>query len=370
MTAQILLAESGGLTQMKNSSGVSQNYPDIIGAVIVKRRGNTTYKNYAGQYVLRPNLPRHCLALVDSATETVAVYEIFTSSGLCCLSQSLSAAFMRVCQPNPVARNALITSGENRMLTDFQGDAFGMGFRCRGLIKSIRVDGVTSLISSRHLSCWEIKNFPHYKEGSSNRLQSLICLAYVYPAPHKTGAGRGNPNMLLATPDAESVFFCVCYMCHSMAWYAIQQGSYNRRFPAFLSYHAANNGAVYCLPFGVSLPLLVRVTVIPRANSTSRRQIMVTLAGLPKGRPVSSNAGISTLVNVTAPVERGNSIGDSVNVRGGRLMVTTPAQNMLFVWWFHFGQNPTYLTTTATSEREACLQLPAVRLVFIARIRM
>ncbi|EOF6019391.1 host cell division inhibitor Icd-like protein, partial [Salmonella enterica] len=29
----------------------------------------------------------------------------------------------------------------------------------------------------------------------------------------------------------------------------------------------------------------------------------------------------------------------------------------------------TYLTTTATSEREERLQLPAVRLVFVARIR-
>ncbi|HAF4899244.1 TPA: host cell division inhibitor Icd-like protein [Salmonella enterica] len=41
----------------------------------------------------------------------------------------------------------------------------------------------------------------------------------------------------------------------------------------------------------------------------------------------------------------------------------------LFVWRFFSGQNSTYLTTTATSEREARLQLPAVRLVFVARIR-
>lgn len=41
-----------------------------------------------------------------------------------------------------------------------------------------------------------------------------------------------------------------------------------------------------------------------------------------------------------------------------------------FVWWFYSGQNSAYLTTTATSEREARLQLPAVRLVFVARIRV
>ncbi|EMD3913919.1 host cell division inhibitor Icd-like protein [Salmonella enterica] len=41
-----------------------------------------------------------------------------------------------------------------------------------------------------------------------------------------------------------------------------------------------------------------------------------------------------------------------------------------FVWRFYSGQNSAYLTTTATSEREARLQLPAVRLVFVARIRV
>ncbi|EBV0537731.1 host cell division inhibitor Icd-like protein [Salmonella enterica subsp. enterica serovar Glostrup] len=41
----------------------------------------------------------------------------------------------------------------------------------------------------------------------------------------------------------------------------------------------------------------------------------------------------------------------------------------LFVWRFFSGQSSTYFTTTATSEREARLQLPAVRLVFVARIR-
>ncbi|ENW0687682.1 host cell division inhibitor Icd-like protein [Salmonella enterica] len=41
-----------------------------------------------------------------------------------------------------------------------------------------------------------------------------------------------------------------------------------------------------------------------------------------------------------------------------------------FVWRFVSGQNSAYLTTTAASEREARLQLPAVRLVFAARIRV
>lgn len=51
-------------------------------------------------------------------------------------------------------------------------------------------------------------------------------------------------------------------------------------------------------------------------------------------------------------------------------MATTPTQAPLFVWRFVSGQNSTCFTTTAASEREARLQLPAVRLVFAARIRV
>ncbi|EDL7430942.1 host cell division inhibitor Icd-like protein [Salmonella enterica] len=42
----------------------------------------------------------------------------------------------------------------------------------------------------------------------------------------------------------------------------------------------------------------------------------------------------------------------------------------LFVWRFFSCQQSTYHTVTAASEREARLQLPAVRLVFAARIRL
>ncbi|EKB9455542.1 host cell division inhibitor Icd-like protein [Salmonella enterica] len=55
-----------------------------------------------------------------------------------------------------------------------------------------------------------------------------------------------------------------------------------------------------------------------------------------------------------------------ITVRGQTMRNNRPC----FVWRFYSGQNSTYLTTTATSEREARLQLPAVRLVFVARIRV
>lgn len=86
-------------------------------------------------------------------------------------------------------------------------------------------------------------------------------------------------------------------MWHSMAWCVIRQRSYNRRYVALLAYHAAYNGAVYCLPFGVNLSHLVRVTVISRVNSTPRRLKMVTLAGQLQGWPVSLCAGISPLTS-------------------------------------------------------------------------
>ncbi|EQA4953627.1 ash family protein [Salmonella enterica subsp. diarizonae serovar 48:i:z] len=130
-------------------------------------------------------------------------------------------------------------------------------------------------------------------------------LGYVNSAPYKAGAGRENPKLTKATPDAESVFFCVCYTCHSMAWCVIRQRSYNRRYVALLAYHAAHNGAV-CAPYDGLL------SGIRSRNRTSRRQRMVTLAGQPQGWPVSFVPGILTPVNVTAPIERENSSGDSL----------------------------------------------------------
>ena len=55
-------------------------------------------------------------------------------AGECVLSQSFSAASMRVCQPAPVALKAATTSGDNRMVVDTLVGAF-----CgpRGLIPSV-----------------------------------------------------------------------------------------------------------------------------------------------------------------------------------------------------------------------------------------
>ncbi|HIB1549543.1 TPA: ash family protein [Salmonella enterica subsp. enterica serovar Muenchen] len=151
-------------------------------------------------------------------------------------------------------------------------------------------------------------------------LRATSC--YRYPALYKTSAGISTPCKLGATPDAESVFFVVCHTSHSMAWYAIQQWSYNRRSTALLSYHAAHNGAM-CTSFDG-----VRSQSLSLLHRTPRRQRMVTLAGQPQGWPVSSNAGSANPVNVTAPVEISTSSGDSLNLlEEAAVMATTPTQS-------------------------------------------
>ncbi|EAW3060811.1 ash family protein [Salmonella enterica subsp. enterica serovar Ealing] len=145
------------------------------------------------------------------------------------------------------------------------------------------------------------------KNNFANCLRWLAVMSYAYPAPYKTGAGRCNPKLSKATPDAASVFFCVCYTCHSMAWCVIRQRSYNRRSVALLAYHAAHDGAMCSNRCAGLAPN----PLAPK--STPRRPVMVTLAGLPKGRPVPFDAGIATPVNVTALIERCNSSGDSLN---------------------------------------------------------
>ncbi|HAF1607766.1 TPA: ash family protein [Salmonella enterica] len=146
-------------------------------------------------------------------------------------------------------------------------------------------------------------------EAVKKHLRTDGGLGYVNPAPYKTGAGIGTPKLLEATPDAESVFFVVCYTRHSMAWCAIYPQGLRCRLAGLLTHHAAHNGGI-CRSIRPVNEYIDKLST----EGIFRRQRMVTLAGLPKGRPVSSNAGSSNPVNVTAPVEIGTSSGDSLNL--------------------------------------------------------
>ncbi|EBK1954840.1 hypothetical protein LZ92_19235 [Salmonella enterica] len=116
--------------------------------------------------------------------------------------------------------------------------------------------------------------------SATNRLQSLTLLTYSNPVPRKPGAGCSSPSKQKATPDAASVFFVVRYTRHSMAWCA---------------------------------HLMAGCSQAPdHATAHRAALIMVTLAGQPQGWPVPFCAGTATPVNVTAPIERSSSRGDSL----------------------------------------------------------
>ncbi|EGH7797783.1 ash family protein [Salmonella enterica] len=152
-------------------------------------------------------------------------------------------------------------------------------------------------------------------------LDHLHYWRYAYPALYKTSAGRGNPKQQVATPDAESVFFVVCHTSHSMAWCVLLIPVSIHIARMSTAHHAAHNGGMCGYRAGLAPSTDTR-------NHTSRRQRMVTLAGLPKGRPVPTCAGISTPVNVTAPIERGNSRGDSIHMQvEAAVMATVPTQS-------------------------------------------
>ncbi|HBM0095203.1 TPA: host cell division inhibitor Icd-like protein [Salmonella enterica subsp. enterica serovar Blitta] len=189
-------------------------------------------------------------------------------------------------------------------------------------------------------------------------------MSYAYPAPYKTGAGICTPKQQVATPDAVSVFFVVRYISHSMAWYS--QRLELIPLVAKANYHAAHNGGI-CRSIRPVNEYIDKLST----EGIFRRPRMVTLAGQPQGWPVPTCAGSANPVNVTALIDICTSSGDSIYMQvEDAIMATTPTETYpKFVWRFVSGQNSTYLTTTAASEREARLQLPAVRLIFAARIR-
>lgn len=111
---------------------------------------------------------------------------------------------------------------------------------------------------------------------------------YISPAGVNPPAGRGNPCKHMATQDAPSVFFIVVISAHL---------------------HSAAYG---------------------------RTVSMVTLVGQPKGWPVSLCTGISTPASVTAPYERGNSGGDSLNLHEEAARMATTPTPLHPEFTFHF----------------------------------
>ncbi|WP_262500069.1 host cell division inhibitor Icd-like protein [Photorhabdus heterorhabditis] len=123
------------------------------------------------------------------------------------------------------------------------------------------------------------RGYSHHKNSDHCLFTLSSNIGYIDDAPAKSGVRRGNLNILKATHDAPSVFFYVAASQHLSS-------------KALLAYMYS----------------------------------MVMLAELPKGRLVSFSTSISTSVSVTAPIERGNSSGDSLEkLKEIIVMMTIPA---------------------------------------------
>ncbi|HAU2959168.1 TPA: host cell division inhibitor Icd-like protein [Salmonella enterica subsp. diarizonae] len=84
----------------------------------------------------------------------------------------------------------------------------------------------------------------------------------------------------------------------------------------------------------------------------------------------SYSASLLTLSRLATPFSSEVARLQKFRIGVPAMAKASPCPYPLFIWRFFSGQNSTCLTTTAASEREARLQLPAVRLVFVARIRL
>ncbi|EAS0612055.1 hypothetical protein E8Q24_06610 [Salmonella enterica] len=143
------------------------------------------------------------------------------------------------------------------------------------------------------------------RRGGEKMIDRTTPPGYRYFALYKTSAGIETPKLTKATPDAESVFFCVRHVRHFMAWCAIHPQGLRCRLAGLLTHHAAHNGTV-C---GCCVRLM---PVIDAQNRIPRRPVMVALAGQPQGWPVPFVPGSLNPANVTAPIEIETSCGDSL----------------------------------------------------------
>ncbi|WP_312582626.1 host cell division inhibitor Icd-like protein [Atlantibacter hermannii] len=168
-----------------------------------------------------------------------------------------------------------------------------------------------------------------FSESIKKGLPTIANPVYRYSAPAKSGAGRGNPLNIKATQTPIASFFVSCHSAHQF-------------------------------------------------SGNARNVSMVALAGLPKGRPVSFVSGISTPVNVTTPLERGNSGGDSLCTKeAAAMLATTPTQYPQFIWLIAAVRRDMPTITAkihhiaAESKREARRTLAREHVCFFAgRIRL
>ncbi|ECZ2621320.1 host cell division inhibitor Icd-like protein [Salmonella enterica] len=161
-----------------------------------------------------------------------------------------------------------------------------------------------------------------------NRLPEKINRAYPCPAPHKTGAGFSS--------------------------LIVRAGS---RYISDKRFFCARN------------PSCNRIIMAGRDGETARSAGSSNASLLTLLRPATTFS--SVLARLRKLVRGAANMANHFPYPNGRTSShLTPVRYPLFVWRFVSGQNNTTYTITAASEREARLQLPAVRLIFAARIRL
>ncbi|EAQ9948979.1 host cell division inhibitor Icd-like protein [Salmonella enterica] len=180
-------------------------------------------------------------------------------------------------------------------------------------------------------------NFFSLKINQKASLLNFFCLqgltlprvlAYRYSAPHKTGAGFDS---LIVRAGSRYVsdkrFFCA------------RNPSCNRIIMAGRDGETARSAGI-C---DASLSTLSRPATMFDSVLARLRKFVTGAANMANHFPYPNGRTSSHL---------------------------NPVRYPLFVWRFVSGQNNTTHTIIAASEREARLQLPAVRLIFAARIRL
>ncbi|EGL4349499.1 host cell division inhibitor Icd-like protein [Salmonella enterica] len=152
-------------------------------------------------------------------------------------------------------------------------------------------------------------------------------LVYRYPAPHKTGAGFSSLNDKAGSRSiSDKRFFCARNPSCDRVIMAGRDGETARSAGSFIA----------------SLLTLLR-------PATMFSSVLVRLR--------KSDKGAANMAN-HFPYPNGRTSSH-----------LTPVRYPLFVCRFVSGHNTTH-TIIAASEREARLKLPAVRLIFAARIRL
>lgn len=152
-----------------------------------------------------------------------------------------------------------------------------------------RVKGNTDPKTPENEFCESIKKeWIEFSESIKKGLPLVDKLGYVYPAPHKTGAGIGLPVNRMATHDAPSVFFCVVSSVH-------------------LFFSGAG---------------IIRVA----------RKIMVGCVGASSEAPVTIRAGKTNSAQSTTSKIGLFGGGLIPNRMEAAIMATIPTQNPQFIW--------------------------------------